>query len=407
MEQVDKLFKKAVADGLIHGAVLVAKDLTGKIDISRSYGVRSLRKEVPEKRPPMTVDTPMWVASLTKLVTSIIVLQCVEKGLVDLDESIERLLPEVAAFKVLTGFDSEGQPIEREPKSPILVRHLLCHSSGIAYADTSPLLQQYRQWQGIDPSAEHHGDTLEDDFSFPLIFDPGMSFAYGPSLDWAGRLAQRAAGVSSLEELLQRDVVARLGLSPDEMTFALQSHPGARARRADMTVRDSDTGALHCGDEWFWHRDAREPHGGQGLFTSAAAYARVLWSVLADDGVLLKPETRRLLFEPALTPQAEASIEAYCAGLGKWSPMAPLPAESTVRRSHSVGGLVLREDFDGDRWRRKGNLSWAGMPNMYWNIDQETGLFAVWGFELRPWADPISVDLGRKFEEILHAELKK
>jgi len=51
------------------------------------------------------------------------VLQCVEKGLVSLDETLERLLPEVAALKVLTGFDEAGNPIEREPKSPILVKY--------------------------------------------------------------------------------------------------------------------------------------------------------------------------------------------------------------------------------------------------------------------------------------------
>ncbi|KAI1632429.1 hypothetical protein F4809DRAFT_645417 [Biscogniauxia mediterranea] len=90
MKQVDKLFQNAVADGRIHGTGLIAKDLT--------------------------------VANLSKLVTSIIVPQCAERGLEDLDEGIKKLLPEVAVFKVLTGFDDEGgKPIEREPKSPIFL----------------------------------------------------------------------------------------------------------------------------------------------------------------------------------------------------------------------------------------------------------------------------------------------
>jgi hypothetical protein len=52
------------------------------------------------------------------------VLQCVEKGLVSVDESLERLLPEVAGLKVLTGFDEAGNPIEREPKSPVLLKYV-------------------------------------------------------------------------------------------------------------------------------------------------------------------------------------------------------------------------------------------------------------------------------------------
>lgn len=70
----------------------------------------------------MTADTPMRVASCSKLLTSIMVLKCVELGLVSVDETVERLLPEVAALKVLTGFDEAGNPIEREPKSPVLVK---------------------------------------------------------------------------------------------------------------------------------------------------------------------------------------------------------------------------------------------------------------------------------------------
>lgn len=95
----------------------------GKVDFSRAYGVRSLREEDPAKRPPMTVDTPMRFASCSKLLTSIMVLQCVEKGLANIDDTLEKLLPEVAGLKVLTGFDEAGNPIEREPKSPVLLKY--------------------------------------------------------------------------------------------------------------------------------------------------------------------------------------------------------------------------------------------------------------------------------------------
>lgn len=112
----------------------------GKVDISRSYGVRSLREEDPAKRPPMTADTPMRVASCSKFLTSIMVLQCMEKGLVNLDESLERLLPEVAALKVLTGFDEAGNPIEREPKSPILLKYAPSSDWGVCTTSGSPLI---------------------------------------------------------------------------------------------------------------------------------------------------------------------------------------------------------------------------------------------------------------------------
>ncbi len=72
--------------------------------------------------PPIEVDTTLRLASATKLLTTIMALQCVEKGLVDLDENAERLLPELAATKVLTGFDDAGNAILRDREGIVTLR---------------------------------------------------------------------------------------------------------------------------------------------------------------------------------------------------------------------------------------------------------------------------------------------
>lgn len=332
----------------------------------------------------------MRVASCSKFLTSIMVLKCVELGLVSVDETVERLLPEVAALKVITGFDEAGNPIEREPKSPVLVksvdkqeiantyisytnhsrRHMLSHSSGLSYTLMDPLLQQYRKWQGLAMEQEY--DTLEQNFQYPLIFDPGTSWAYGPGLDWCSRLVARASGITT-EAFLQQHIAGPLGISSDDMTFELQKHPATQQRRSDMTFRGTDTfaaqsdspgtGKLQYRDESYWHKDI-EPHGGQGIYTTPEAYLKVLWSILSNDGKLLKPETRELLFQRALSPEAEKGLDDYCHTFKAFVPGVPVPAE--IKHSHSLGGMLTLEDCDGDRWRREGNLSWSGLPNIIW-----------------------------------------
>ncbi|KAI1126876.1 Simvastatin synthase [Nemania abortiva] len=412
MEEVDKAFREAVADGRIHGAVLLAKDRTGKVDISRSYGVRSLREEDPAKRPPMAVDTPMRFASCSKFLTSIMVLQCVEQGLANIDEGLEKLLPEVAGLKVLTGFDEAGNPTLREPKSPVLLKHLLSHSSGLCYTLTYPLLHQYRKWQGL--ALEQDYDNLDQNFTYPLLFDPGTSWAYGPNLDWCSRLITRASGLSA-EEFLQKHIVEPLGIGSDNMTFELQKHPNMQERRSDMTFRGeatftaeskdaAGTGTLQYRDESYWYKDI-EPHGGQGIYTTPEAYMKVMWSILSDDGKLLKPETRKLLFERALTPEAEKGFDAYCEQFKAFVPGVPVPIE--IGKSHSLGGMLTVKDCDGDRWRREGNLSWSGLPNIIWNIDDKAGICAIWAFHLKPWGDPICIELGTKFEKAAFLMLKE
>ncbi|KAI1179615.1 Simvastatin synthase [Nemania sp. FL0916] len=400
MEEVDAAFRDAIADGRIHGAVLLAKDLTGKVDISQSYGVRSVREEDAAKRPAMAVDTPMRMASCSKFLTSIMVLQCVEQGLVDLEESVERFLPEVASLKVLTGFDDDGNPVEREPKSPVLLKHLVSHSSGLCYTLTFPLLHQYRKWQGL--ALEQEYDNLDQNFKFPLLFDPGTQWAYGPGLDWCSRLIERASGLSP-EAFLQKYIVAPLGMRSDEMTFELQApaHEGMRARRADMTIRDRDpaTGAatVRHNEERYFKADIA-PHGGQGIYTSPAAYIKVLFSILSNDGALLKSDTRDLLFKRALTPEAEKTFDDYCEQFKAYVPGSPVPIEK--KHSHSLGGMLTLEDCDGENWRREGNLSWSGLPNIIWNIDVKAGICSVWAFHMKPWGDPTCHELGTKFEKV-------
>ena len=51
----------------------------------------------------------MALASMTKLMTSIAAIQCVERGLWKLDDDVASILPELAALPVLDGFDEAGK----------------------------------------------------------------------------------------------------------------------------------------------------------------------------------------------------------------------------------------------------------------------------------------------------------
>src|ERR1700741_2072185 len=82
---------------------------------------------------PMAIDTVVWIASMTKPVTSVAAMQLVEQGRLHLDEPAARWAPELAAVQVLEGFDASGAPRLRSPKWPVTLRHLLTHTSGYGY----------------------------------------------------------------------------------------------------------------------------------------------------------------------------------------------------------------------------------------------------------------------------------
>ena len=91
-------------------------------------GVRELGKP-----SPMTTDTVVFLASCTKAVTGIALMQLVEEGLVSLTDPARKYLPQIGEIQVLDGFDAGGEPLLRKPKSDITLDQLMLHTAGFAY----------------------------------------------------------------------------------------------------------------------------------------------------------------------------------------------------------------------------------------------------------------------------------
>lgn len=64
---------------------------------------------------PLEVDAIFSLASCTKLMTTVAALQCIERGLITLDEDVTRVLPELKNVEIITGFDQRTQ-------TPVFVR---------------------------------------------------------------------------------------------------------------------------------------------------------------------------------------------------------------------------------------------------------------------------------------------
>lgn len=93
--------------------LIITCKISGKYFYAKAFGPRSLK--ALETSELLQVDAIFWLASMTKLMTSIAALQCVERGHFTLDEDVTRLLPELKDIAILKGFE-EGT------ETPILVR---------------------------------------------------------------------------------------------------------------------------------------------------------------------------------------------------------------------------------------------------------------------------------------------
>ena len=81
----------------------------------------------------MTPDTVFRIASMTKAVTGVAAMQCVERGRLALDQPAGEIVPELAEPQVLEGFDADGKPRLRPARRKVTLRMLLTHTAGFVY----------------------------------------------------------------------------------------------------------------------------------------------------------------------------------------------------------------------------------------------------------------------------------
>jgi CubicO group peptidase (beta-lactamase class C family) len=187
---------------------------------------------------PLQLNTVMWVASCTKLMTSICCLQLVSRGKLTLDDPVYSHIPELEHFKILESFDKEEKPVEVQHTKPITLRTLLTHTSGLTYDSLHPLLFAWLAYHGRAPGT---GANLLQRYGAPLTFEPRQSWMYGPGIDYAGLLIERVTGLS-LEEYMRQNLWEPLGIK--DMTFRLSSRPDMRERMADISFRDEVSGKV-------------------------------------------------------------------------------------------------------------------------------------------------------------------
>src|SRR3954454_11420813 len=178
----------------------------------------------------LTADALFRIASMTKPITSLALMQLVEKGKLRLDDPADKYLPELAGLKVFESFDAAtGEYKLRPAKTRPTVKHFLTHTSGLAYPFTSAI------WRDFKPRA---GETFP--FGGPLLFDPGERWHYSTSTDAGAKLVEAVSG-QKLEDYFREHIFV-----PLKMNDTSYNVPEAKGPR--MVAQQQRAGAKMDGD---------------------------------------------------------------------------------------------------------------------------------------------------------------
>ncbi len=365
--EIEASFEAAIKAGKINGAVLCATNASGEFTYNKALGERVL---LSGERKAQQLDDVLFLASATKLVATIAALQCVEDGLLSLTGDLSAVAPELMEKQVITGFaDDDKTPILEPAGRPITLEMLLTHSAGTAYDFLSPLVGKWRKT--VAPLEQGARKPVEELFIYPLAHQPGGGWMYGCGVDWAGRIVERVTSKTLGEHISER-IMAPLG-SKDAEFFPVERED-LRARLVDLNPGDPEAyGRAMVGGTPGGNLSTKGDFGGHGLFMPGPDFVKILHSLLANDGKLLKPATVDDMFTHHLNPESTAAHQAALASpAGVFFRVGVDPATEI---GFGLGGLLtLGDSKDG---YGENTLSWGGGMTLVFFIDRKNDLCGV------------------------------
>ncbi len=389
----DALLAAAVANGDVPGVIAAVTTANGTI-YEGAAGVR-----VQGQSALMGQGTVVWLASMTKPIIGAAAMQLVEQGRVALDEPAAKIIPEFANFKVLTGWDAQGELLTRPPKTAITLRHLLTHTSGLVYDTWNPDMARFQKVNNI-PRA---GSGLERSLRLPLAFDPGARWEYGVNIEWTGKLIEAVSG-KRLGQYLIDHLTGPLGMT----STGFKITPDMRARLAKVHQRGAD-GGLTVTDFEINQTPEFEPGGG-GLYSSAQDYLRFMRMILnggrgedaagmaSQGNQVLRPKTVALMSKNAMGDLRVRMLPTQ-------NPALSLDAEFFPGTPKTWGLSFMINEETAPTGRSTGSLAWAGLPNTFFWIDPVKKIGGVILMQVLPFVDQRALSLFTRFESGVYAGL--
>jgi methyl acetate hydrolase len=375
---IDALLASSVEAGRIPGVIAIAAT-ADEIIYEGAAGFRDI-----ESNTEMTVDTITQIASMTKAITSVAVMQLVEQGKVKLDSPVGDYLPQMKEAEVLEGFDADNNPILRPAKTAVTVHQLLTHTSGFVYEIWNENAARY-----ASSGHAEGGNFLEA----PLAFDPGTKWEYGISTDILGVLVE-VVSEQSLNEYFREHIFNPLGMSDSYYIV-----PKEKLKRLATAYSKSEQGELtpipysRPTGEFF--------SGGGGLRSTASDYVRFLQVILNGgelDGVrVLSTASVNLMSQNHIGDlEAADSVSSSNPGVSNDFDFMPDSADK-----FGLGFLINTDPIPGGR--PAGSLAWAGLYNSYYWIDTENDICGVLITQILPFFDAEVLALLNEFETAVYA----
>ena len=305
-----------------------------------------------------------FIQSMTKPIISVAIMQLYERGLIGLDEDIEKYIPEISKLEVSKNVN-EGIKGSTTPKNNIItIAQLLNHTSGISHGLGNSLLDievgdliygNEFSTKGITDYKLHSDleSRINALLKSPLVSQPGSIWYYGSGADLLALIIERVTK-KSIPDYLKENI-----FDPLKMNDTGYNIPKNKLKRLVKLHKYDEQNKFILSANQPPNKGNTLYGGTHGLFSSPFDYLKFCQMIL-NDGILkgnriLKSETVELIKQNSVNDLFYSGSQGFGYGFA---------IEYTGKGLNKTSQKVI--------------LYWGGYFNTRFFIDTENNIISIW-----------------------------
>ncbi len=358
IDSFENAIKKDISNKKIAGGTYLLYE-KGVIIASNTIGESDVSTHTPLKR-----DGLFRIQSMTKPISSLALLLLQEDGLINMNDRLDKYLPEFASPTVLDRIDTlSGVVVLRThpAKNPIFLRNLLTHTAGFpgGFSPNQKVLYAATYKDVTNYDLTHF---CKEFAKLPLDYEPGESWEYGQSTNVAARVIEIVSGMS-FKDFLKKRIFEPMQMNDTKFHLDAVDAPRLTSlykldEKGEMEMTDPGnvSSALISGPKVFTSASG-------GLISTLDDYLKfctmILKNGIYNNKIIAKPETIALM----KTDQLPSYINGSTTG--------------NPDKGFTFGYQIIRKEGDSSPLPEK-SISWVGSNCTSFFIDPKREVIGIY-----------------------------
>lgn len=387
LQSMNDLLSTAVETGEVLGVSSLVFD-EGQVVYEGAFGLGDRERDVA-----LTKDSVFRIYSMTKPITSAVIMDLAEEGKISLSEPVSKYIPALTNMKVAS-LGSDGQPVFEDQAKAMTIEDLLLHRAGMAYGifgEVNAVETAYANAGLFEPS-EDLSVKMEKLSQLPLLTQPGTGWYYSYSIDVLGRIIEIVTE-QRLGEAFKTRIFDPLGMT--ETAFSVSAAQKPRFVSNYLLQEDGSYIVIEDSQNSPFLNDNAFQSGGGGLISTLGDYAKFAEMIL-NEGTY---EGTRILEAQTVKTMLSNQMDEDDIFMMPW-------LGDATGAGFGYGGSVqvsVTPELIADKGRHIGQWGWSGAARTKFHVDPDNNSFAIIMLQFFGGEDP---DLHDRWQALVLEETK-